>query len=426
MRSFSPSSFPPDASTHQTFFQRYGPGCIIAAGFFGAGSIFILSAAGISFGYGLLWAVLLSGAIGVKAQSLSIRVGIWRKPLMVLLRERAGRPMSVLLAVYLCIIATLWVLELRAADGMALSLLLGGGISWEWLNYAVGGLAILFVAANIYSRFEKFITVFLFLTVLCFIAVACLRPPPLLPLIEGLVPYLSAEFATTEYGVLVVCILGTTVLWPNIFLQSTLVRTKGWTTAADYRLALRDTVLGFAIGIAGSAAILISSATIIRPMGIAKLESFITPALVLSESVGAIGGVLFLAGLFMAAFNSSIVITITLVNILNQALDRPATFGDRRFLITFAVISIIGSLFPLVARATGMTIVDAIILFPGVNGALGLPLVIVLLFAFKPRRPTGRHRTRTDQASDLTDIAIVVLTVFIGLRSITNLARHLF
>lgn len=405
------------------FFEEYGLGFVIAAGFFGAGSIYILSASGIRFGYALLWAVVLSGLIGVKTQSMSIILGIHRKPLMVLIREKIGKGLALGLAVYLSAIATLWVMELRAADGMALAHMIGGGISWQLWNYGVMGLAILFVLANVYSRLEKFVTGFLFITVLCFIIIACLKPPEPSTFFKGLIPRFEDAKLSAEYIVLVVCILGTTVLWPNLFLQSTIVKEKGWKDAAHFRFAVRDTVFGFSIGILGSAAILIASATIIKPLGVDKLKTFITPALILSQSVGHVGSILFLLGLFMAAFNSSIVITTTIVYILHQAAGKPVKFGDRSFLVAFTVISLIGSLFPEVSRLTGMTVVDAIILFPGVNGALGLPIVVLFMFGFKYAliKKDFSIKTGLSRLSNFADLLIVLLTLFIAVRSVGSL-----
>jgi Mn2+/Fe2+ NRAMP family transporter len=74
---------------------------------------------GVEFGYKLLWAIILSGLVGIKAQSMSILLGIHRKPLMTLISEKTGRGPATIIAVYLCCLATLWILQLRAADGMA-------------------------------------------------------------------------------------------------------------------------------------------------------------------------------------------------------------------------------------------------------------------------------------------------------------------
>ncbi len=407
------------------FFKEYGLGFVIAAGFFGSGTIYILCASGVEFGYKLLWAIVLSGLVGIKAQSMSILLGIHRKPLMTLISEKIGRGPATIIAVYLCCLATLWILQLRAADGMALSYLLGQRISWIPLNYVVMILAIVFVTANVYSRLEKFITGILFITVLCFIGIAFMTAPEAGEFLSGFVPRLSDPQMPARYLILLVSIVGTTVLWPNFFLQSTIVKEKGWINANDYRFAVRDTVLGFTVGVMGSGAILIGSAAIIRPLGIATIETFITPALVLSETIGYMGSVLFLVGLFLAAFNSSIVITTTMVYILHQAVGKPVKFGDRSFLALFIIISVIGSLFPEVTRLTGLSVVDAIILFPGVNGALGLPLVMLLMFGFKYALSRDQQRPWRN-LSNLADVLIVLLTFIIAARSIKSLVGFFF
>lgn len=49
------------------FFRKYGLAFIMVASFFGSGSIFIASAAGVQFGYALIWAVVGAVLLGFMA-----------------------------------------------------------------------------------------------------------------------------------------------------------------------------------------------------------------------------------------------------------------------------------------------------------------------------------------------------------------------
>ncbi len=50
------------------FFERYGLSFIMVASYFGSGSIFIASQAGVEYGYVLIWAVIGAVLLGFMAQ----------------------------------------------------------------------------------------------------------------------------------------------------------------------------------------------------------------------------------------------------------------------------------------------------------------------------------------------------------------------
>ena len=53
-----------------------GPGVLIAAAFIGPGTVTLCSIAGASFGYSLLWALLLSIIATIVLQEMSLRIGL--------------------------------------------------------------------------------------------------------------------------------------------------------------------------------------------------------------------------------------------------------------------------------------------------------------------------------------------------------------
>ena len=53
-----------------------GPGVLIAAAFIGPGTVTLCSIAGASFGYSLLWALLLSIIATIVLQEMALRIGL--------------------------------------------------------------------------------------------------------------------------------------------------------------------------------------------------------------------------------------------------------------------------------------------------------------------------------------------------------------
>ena len=62
--------------------QRYGLAFVMVASYFGSGSVFIASQAGVMHGYTLLWAVVGAALLGFMAQDMSARLGIHGDSLM--------------------------------------------------------------------------------------------------------------------------------------------------------------------------------------------------------------------------------------------------------------------------------------------------------------------------------------------------------
>ena len=57
-------------------FKKIGPGVLVAAAFIGPGTVTACTLAGVSFGYALLWAMLLSVIATIVLQEMSARLGI--------------------------------------------------------------------------------------------------------------------------------------------------------------------------------------------------------------------------------------------------------------------------------------------------------------------------------------------------------------
>ena len=87
-------------------FRHSGPGAMVAAAFIGPGTVTVCTLAGVDFGYGLLWAMLLSVLATMVLQEMAARVGlVTGQGLTHVLREQLhNRPWSraIVLLLILC------------------------------------------------------------------------------------------------------------------------------------------------------------------------------------------------------------------------------------------------------------------------------------------------------------------------------------
>ncbi len=395
----------------QSFFKRYGLAFVMVASYFGSGSIFIASEAGVRYGYALIWAVLASVLLGFMAQDMSGRLGIFGKSLMAFTRDKLGTNAALAIAIWLSIGCVLWALELTAAVGAGLSVLLGETIAWQPLAVVTGLLAII-VGIRGYTSVEHIMTAMMAALTIIYLVVMGASRPDVGAMLAGFIPS-TASLDRTVLP-LIAAILGTTALWPNFFLESILVREKGWKGEEAVPVMRRDLAVGYTTGGIITIAILVVAASVLRRQGVTEIDNFLTPGLALADVLGEWAMLLFLIGAISAAFNSIVPIMWTPAYLIPEALGRDPTSTSREFKIIYVVGVAIGSLSPIVAALTGLSVVDMIILFPAFNGIFGLPIAAILLFwAVNDRETMGTHENsrRVNALNGILVVLAVVLAV---------------
>lgn len=388
----------------------------MVASYFGSGSVFIASQAGVQYGYALIWAAVGATVFGFMGQDMSARLGIFGEPLMSFGRRKLGSAGATVLAALLSVGCVAWTLELTAAIGKGISILLGGAVSWQPIAVLAGLLAIIVGVQN-YDGVERIMTAMMLALLVVYVGVAGVSAPSLTGIASGFVPSVPGGSLT-----LAAAIIGTTALWPNFFLESNLVGEKGWTSAADLTDMRRDLGIGYAVGGVTTIAILVAAAAILRPAGYTNLDTFITPGKALADVLGEWALYVFLFGTIAAAFNSIIPIMWTPAYLFQNALGHDADSGSREFKIIYAVGVGIGSLSPLVHQFAGLSVIDMIILFPAYNGIISLPITAVLLFwAVNDRKTMGENRNSLVLSA--ANVALVVLSIYLAATSLPGFVQ---
>ena len=388
--------------------KEYGLAFVMVASYFGSGSVFIASQAGVMYGYTLLWAVGGAALLGFIAQDMSARLGIHGTSLMTFVRRKLGRGPAVAIAVFLSIGCVAWNLGLVAAVGAGVSFLSGGAIAWQPVALATTVLAVA-VGLLQYRKVEAMMIAIMLSLMVVYLLVAVPSSPDLGALARGVVPTSDA------LGALAIAagLLGTTALWPNFFLESILVEQKNWTDESDLPTARKDLVVGYAVGGIATIAILIAAAALLRPMGYTELESFITPGEVLVDVLGTWAMVLFVAGVIAAAFNSIIPIMWTPAFIIPEAAGIDPGKHTRPFKLLFVAGTATGFASPLVSSMLDLSVVDMVILFPMYNGIFALPLAAILLFwAVNDRETMGEYRNTLPL--NLVNAVLVLLAIVLA------------
>jgi Mn2+/Fe2+ NRAMP family transporter len=406
----------------------------MVASYFGSGSVFIMSTAGVGYGYGLIWVAAGAVFMGVMAQDMAARVGIIGDSLGTFTRRKLGTLPATLIAVFISIGAVLWGLELTAAVGLGMSILIEGaiGIHIGWMPIAVlTGIVALVNGLFDYETIEYIMTAMLVMLFLAFSAVAVIGDPNWVGVASGFVPALGSS-GLMEAGALTlaVAMLGTTALWPNFYLESLFVEQKGWVDMSDIPTMRRDLIMGYTLGGIASIAIIVATASVLRPQGITSLETFITPGKALADILGDWAMVVFLGGTVVAAYNSIIPILWTPAYIIPEAWgERPKSsnprLAGRNFKLIFAALCLVSGLSPLVNIFMGLSVLDMVVLFPAWNGVFGLPIAAGLLFWAVNDEETMGAETN-DLKRNIVNFLLVALAIILALTSARGVVGAIF
>ena len=277
------------ATSHVSFWRRAfafsGPAYLVSVGYMDPGNWAADLGAGASFGYRLLWVLVVSNGLAILLQTLSARLGIVTgRDLAQACRETYPRPINV----------TLWILSEIAIAACDLAEVLGAAIALNLLFHIPLFIGVLITAFDTLlllwlQRFgmrvmESIVIVLIVTIASCFLVEIFWAKPDWGPMAAGLVPRVSRN---TLY--LVVAIVGATVMPHNLFLHSALVQTRRiGKSFLEMRDACRFNLIDSAIALNGAmlvnAAILVLSAAVFFRAGkqvteIGQAYQLLTPLL---------------------------------------------------------------------------------------------------------------------------------------------------
>jgi manganese transport protein len=353
------------------FLTEYGLGLLFSANVFGAGSIYILSNTGANFGFALLWTLPLALVIDMGMHEMSGRLATIDEPLMTYIRETVGSGPSKALSVIIAFIMHFWAISNYAVAGAALAWLTP--LDNVYLGVIItAGIGITLVELRIYDRIEAAIAAIILTVFAIYIVLTLGLNLPMQEVAAGLVPTLRS----TEIGYLasVVALLGTTVYYPNFFIQSSMHPSKEWTEMTPYR---KDNFIGIVFVVLLSMAVMAVSALVMQP-GTPTLTS---PGQPLQAILGPAALTVFVIAAFLASISSATGTLFGAGFMLPQAWGRTTVFGDRAFRRVIEVLIVMSTVFAiLLLEFTNMTPVQLGITMPAVNGLIGLPITALALF----------------------------------------------
>lgn len=413
-------------SGSRPWYQRIGPGLITACVVIGPGSIMTSSKTGATYGYSLSWIVVLAVVFMLTYTALGAKIGVVSQRSMGdLVRERAGRPLAILIGLGVFFIAAAFQFGNNLGVHSAFDQLLNSGNNDPGTIMKFGpvvffnllSISFIFFAKNLYRIVERLMMCFVGLMLLSFALNLSFAGPDLAEFVSGFVPTPASiqsivsptgESAAAAKGsdpVLVILgLVGTTFVVAASFYQSYLVRQKGW-NLEQLRDGMLDVRIGSVIMALITLMIMATSAASLRGQALGNVADV---AKQLQPLFGNKGLYLFCLGLFSAAYSSFIVNSMIGGFILSDGLgmgSKPDDLSTRLFTI---LVLVTGMGVAIYVVHTGVPPVPAIVAAQAVT-VIAAPLMAGTILWLSNREDVMGEHTNGQAVNLVAGVGFLVL-----------------
>lgn len=396
------------ATTKRRLFSSIGPAFITAALVFGPGSIATASSMGASFAYELLWVPVIATILMLCFVNIGVRIGLTTDTsILGTITHRLTGIVAIVVGVGSFLVVSSFQAGNSAGTGAAGQLLFGGDPRVFAVVFTIIGLIFVWIP-KFYSALEKVMIAIILIMLVAMITTAVISKPDMGAVLAGMIPRIPEGSVP-----LIVGLAATTFSVVGALYQIQLVREKGW-TAADFRSARRDAVIGTLILGLLSAVIMIAAAATLNPAGI-EVNSPAALAQIL-QPIGPWAVVLFAIGLWCAAF-SSMIGNSTIGGTMLAGVFKADTGGISSIPVKIC-ISLVIILGGVVAAVFGGVPIQLIVTAQAVT-ILAVPLIGVVMILLGRHRDRGTLRIRVPQL--ILALAGLAFLIFLAVTYLGNL-----
>ena len=395
--------------------NNIGPGPLIAAAFIGPGTVTLCSIAGLNFGFSLLWTLVLSIIATIILQEMSARLGIIsNKGLSQVIREEIKNPSFRNLVITLILSSIVignaayeagnisgGVLGLEAVFGEKTLNILNLNINYYSIILGLIAFALLYIGN--YKILERSLIFLVIIMSLSFIITAMITKPDIIDLLKGL---FMPKFPKGSV-LIIIGLIGTTVVPYNLFLHASLVKER-WKNKSDLKFARNDTIISIVLGGIVSMCIVISSAS----LNIDNINNAADLAKGIEPLYGIYSKYILAIGLFSAGITSAITAPLAASFVAAGCLGWSLNMKGLKFRSVWMFILLAG----VISSSSGYKSIEIIKFAQVANGIL-LPVIAgFLIWIVNKDSILGKYKNSKWQ--NFIGLAILVITIFLGLKSI--------
>lgn len=375
-------------------------------GFLEMGSVTTAAQAGASFGYKLLWAVLLGTICLIFLVEMSGRFSAVSKHTIVdATRERFGFPFFSIVLLGMVLISFMVLVAELAGIGLSLQILTG--IGFQWWAIPVSFVVWLLMWRGTFDLIETGASL-LGLVTISFLVAAVRLHPDWSGVARGLFPGLEGD-QKAKYGFMAVSILGASIApYLMYFYSSGAIEDKWDLSYLPVNRVIA--VTGMSFGGALSMGVLVASALALGP-NLIVIDKFEQAALLMTTALPRWGFFLFAASMLFACLGAALEISLAISYFFAQGFgwnwsQNLTPSKDARFCLTYTLIILLAAV-PLVL---GIDPIKVTMIAMALTAAT-LPLAIVpFLFLMNDPIYLGEHRNGWISN---TVVSIIILISFV-------------
>ncbi|HEY4672041.1 MAG TPA: Nramp family divalent metal transporter [Gemmatimonadaceae bacterium] len=375
-------------------------------GFLEIGSVTTAAQAGASFGYKLLWAILLGTICLIFLVEMSGRLAAVSKHTIVdATRERFGFPFFSIVMLGLVIVSFLVLVAELGGIGLSLQILTGIGFPWWAVPVSLG--VWLLMWKGTFSLIENGASL-LGLVTISFVVAAVKLHPDWGGVAHGLLPTMPGD-QKAQYGFVAVSILGASISPYLMYFYSSGAIEDKWD---ESYIPMNRIIAGVGMTFGGflSMAVLVAAALSLQPRGI-DVEKFEQAALLMTTALPKWGFFLFAFSMLFACLGAALEISLAIAYFFAQGFgwswsEDLEPSQDSRFSFVYTLIILLAAI-PLLF---GIDPIKVTTISMALTAAT-LPLAIVpFLFLMNDPIYLGKHRNGWISNSV---VAIVILISFV-------------
>ena len=393
------------------WFRDIGPGVLIAAAFIGPGTVTLCTIAGASFGYSLIWAIVLSTFSTIVLQEMSLRIGlVTRMNLAEVLRTSIKsiflNRLIILFIIFSIIIGNT---AYEAGNITGASLGISAIINYESINYIpvfIGLIAFVILYQGDYKILEKSLVSLVIVMSISFFITAIMTRPDITSLLKGIFkPQVNSSNLIVVLG-----LIGTTVVPYNIFLHSSLVSEK-WNSIEKLKVARIESFISILLGGLVSLSIIITAASV--------SNQNVTGVIDLAKGLEPLYGkfaIYFLGlGLFASGITSSITAPLAAAYVAKSCFGWNNSLKSNRFRLVWIFILITG-VFVSMIKINPIEIIK----FAQFSNSLLLPIIaIILLWLINDKNIISSKFNYKYQ--NIFGFLIVIISLVLGIKGLISL-----
>ena len=390
------------------WFRDIGPGVLIAAAFIGPGTVTLCTIAGASFGYSLIWAIVLSTFATIVLQEMSLRIGLVTRMNLAEVLRTSIKSIFLNRLIILLIISSIIIgnTAYEAGNITGASLGISAIINYESINYIpvfIGLIAFVILYQGDYKILERSLVLLVIIMSVSFFITAIMTKPDITNLLNGIFkPKVNSSNLIVVLG-----LIGTTVVPYNIFLHSSLVSEK-WNSIDKLKVARIESFISILLGGLVSLSIIITAASV--------SNQNVTGVIDLAKGLEPLYGkfaIYFLGlGLFASGITSSITAPLAAAYVAKSCFGWNNSLKSNRFRLVWIFILITG----VIVSMININPIE-IIKFAQFSNSLLLPIIaIILLWLINDKNIISSKYNYKYQ--NIFGFFIVIISLILGIKGL--------